>query len=76
MQLQDEELCLRCGKCCYLAYFDEEGKIVRTSIKCPYLTKDNLCSIYNHRPDWCMTAMQMAELGVLPEGCGYLREVI
>lgn len=65
--------CLRCAKCCYLSFFDK-GKIVKTSTKCPYLTKDNLCSIYDHRPDWCMTAMQMAELGLLPEGCGYQGE--
>ena len=62
--------CRRCGKCCYLAYFDDV-KIVRTSKKCPHLTADNLCSVYDHRPDWCMTAEQMAKLNLLPEGCGY-----
>lgn len=72
MRLRKNKECLKCGQCCYLAFFDREGNIVRTSIKCPYLTKDNLCSIYDHRPNWCMTAKQMAELGVLPERCGYL----
>lgn len=71
MQKRKNKECLRCGKCCYLAFFDKNGEIVGTSIKCPYLTKDNLCSVYEHRPDWCMTAKQMAKLGVLPESCGY-----
>ncbi len=62
--------CKRCGKCCYLAYYDGD-KIIRTSKKCPHLTEKNLCSIYDCRPDWCMTANQMAKLGLLPEGCGY-----
>ena len=64
--------CLCCGKCCHLAYFDEKGKIVRTSRRCPNLTEKNLCLVYDHRPDWCMTARQMAELSLLPQGCGYL----
>jgi len=63
--------CKRCGKCCYKAYFDEKGNITKTTTKCHHLTKDNLCSVYGHRPDWCMTAEQMAELNLLPDGCGY-----
>ncbi len=65
--------CLRCGKCCHFFFYGKEGITTRTSTKCPNLTKDNLCSVYNHRPDWCMSARQMAELRLLPEGCGYRR---
>lgn len=45
--------CTKCGECCrhidkipQLASFDSGNGI------CIYL-KDNLCSIYNHRPDIC-----------------------
>lgn len=67
--------CLKCGKCCYLTTFDREGKVLRTSIKCPHLTRNNLCIIYNHRPDWCLTAEQMTQLNILPSDCGYSKEI-
>ncbi len=65
--------CLRCGKCCYFFFYDKKGIIERTSVKCPYLTKDDLCSVYDSRPDWCMTAKQMIKLDLLPKDCGYRR---
>ena len=34
--------CKKCGRCCH---FLIDGKIV----KCPHLTKDNLCDIYDER---------------------------
>ena len=34
--------CLKCGKCCYFL-----------GIKCPFLTKDNLCRIHKYKPIHC-----------------------
>jgi Fe-S-cluster containining protein len=59
-----EDKCLRCGKCCY---------IDNTNIRCIYLTEENICSVYDNRPSWCMTAKQMKDIYKLPEGCGYLK---
>ena len=67
----DKDKCLRCGKCCHLGIYSGNGEVVRTGISCMYLTKDNLCSVYSHRPGWCLTAERMAQLGILPDGCGY-----
>jgi len=63
--------CLRCGKCCYLTLYTAEGVTIRTKIRCRFLTSDNLCSVYDNRPDWCLTAEQMMKLNILPDGCGY-----
>ena len=62
--------CAKCGKCCLLRIGNPAtGEIYETQIRCPYLTKDNLCSVYDNRPDWCMTAEQMRELNILPNEC-------
>ena len=62
--------CKRCGKCCFLRIL-VMGVIINTSEKCKHLTKDNLCDVYNNRPNWCLTAKRMEELNILPDGCGY-----
>jgi len=38
-----EDKCLKCGKCCVI-YSPEKGWY-----KCPYLDKNNLCTIYQDR---------------------------
>jgi uncharacterized cysteine cluster protein YcgN (CxxCxxCC family) len=71
-----EELCTRCGKCCYSP----------TGEKCPYLAVEdnNSCSVYlirdYFRPDYCIYAPELVAqarkgLRVLPEECGY-REIV
>ena len=64
------DLCNKCGACCYCRLLDG----TETGIKCEHLTEDNLCSTYENRPEWCMTAEQMIESGLikhLPDTCGY-----
>jgi len=55
--------CKKCGSCCN-----------RNGIRCPYLTSDNLCSVYDNRPNWCLTVEQMKNNNILPIGCGYHKE--
>jgi uncharacterized cysteine cluster protein YcgN (CxxCxxCC family) len=62
--------CKRCGKCCTLR-IQGYGMIIDTGERCRYLTNDNLCAVYDNRPSWCLSAEQMMELNVLPQGCGY-----
>lgn len=60
--------CSRCGKCCtpLLPIGEKETKAIKKYIakkkivpsneninKCPFLTKDNSCSIYDIRPEIC-----------------------
>lgn len=68
-----EDKCKRCGTCCYLTFYDDKGNKLKTDMVCKHLTKDNLCSIYNNRPSWCLTAQKMEELNLLPLKCGYRR---
>ena len=73
MKVKIEDKCLCCGTCCHLTFYDLQGQTVKTDIRCPHLQEDNLCSIYNNRPDWCMNAEEMKEKGILPKDCGYLK---
>lgn len=41
-----------------------------TFFYCPYVTEDNLCKIYPHRPDCCKRA-PINGWALFPEGCGY-----
>ena len=43
--------CSRCGACCIGADITALGKPV--GVRCQHLTRDNLCAIYDHRPDVC-----------------------
>ena len=49
--------CDKCGKCCIhidkIPGFSEMGD---GTGRCKYLTEDNLCSIYEHRPNTCRTS--------------------
>jgi len=66
-----EDKCLKCGRCCYMGFYDRRGFKTKTTIKCPYLTEDNLCNVYNNRPKWCITAEEMKKKSLLLDGCGY-----
>jgi uncharacterized cysteine cluster protein YcgN (CxxCxxCC family) len=66
------DLCKKCGECCF-KHFYGEGKVLKTKEKCKHLTKENLCSIYDNRPEWCLTGEQMKNLNLLPHNCGYQR---
>lgn len=55
-----EKDCLKCGECC---------KKESMFLKCIYLKDDNKCSIYNSRPEWCLTVLKMKEQKILPKNC-------
>jgi len=44
-------ICLHCGDCCTRFEISEINK--EAGHRCQYLTVDNLCSIYDRRPDVC-----------------------
>jgi uncharacterized cysteine cluster protein YcgN (CxxCxxCC family) len=73
--MSNEDLCDRCGRCCYHQTLNEP---------CPYL-KENLCSVYDHRFEviWhdsrggshkCFTIKEAIRKGSLPEDCPYRRK--
>lgn len=48
--------CTQCGACCKLAGFAPDFPreyLTASSQACKFLTGDNLCSIYEDRPDVC-----------------------
>jgi uncharacterized cysteine cluster protein YcgN (CxxCxxCC family) len=52
----------------------KNGGVIETGIKCEQLGDDNLCEVYQSRPEWCMTATEMIKkelLQYLPDSCGY-----
>lgn len=46
--------CSKCGLCCrHIDMIPELSKYDSGDGECKYLTKDNLCAIYESRPDIC-----------------------
>ena len=68
-ETSDISPCLKCGKCCYLSFITDDG-VIDTDVPCSFL-KDNICTVYHNRPDWCLTAKEMIDKKILPIGCGY-----
>ena len=67
-----ETQCKRCGKCCSPG-FRVKGKFVRLkSLRCIFLSKDNLCTIYENRKKivGCFSPWEMPE-GWMPKGCAF-----
>lgn len=52
-----QRLCKKCGKCCKIT-------------GCNYIGEDNLCKIYENRPEVCKNFPSSPFEG-LPDGCGY-----
>ncbi len=76
-----EDICDKCGKCCYEKIDLGGGVIKYTDVPCEHLdTETNLCKIYANRgeiePD-CITLTQdlVRSLHWLPEHCAYLQYV-
>lgn len=76
-----ENLCRRCGQCCFEKKYDEYGQIVTTRVACRHLdivTRE--CRVYHKRFDVgenCvkLTPAVVAEADWLPACCAY-REMI
>jgi hypothetical protein len=74
-----EALCTRCGRCCY-EKIEYKNKIYLTGVPCEYLDlTTNLCRVYDQRSqlkNGCIAInQQIIELGVLPKGCAYLKQL-
>ena len=71
-----ENLCNRCGGCCHnnmilrkatVSYLDD-------SVKCRFLTEDNLCRVYPDRfkhTDKCENITELVRTEVIPNHCAY-----
>lgn len=81
-----EDLCQRCGRCCYLKIMTPQGPKA-LPVPCPYLRgngKQTRCSVYSGRfsvvieyPElpgkkfYCKTAEEVAKARALPNDCPY-----
>jgi uncharacterized cysteine cluster protein YcgN (CxxCxxCC family) len=71
-----ENLCKRCGKCCYFKTALLGVAMIDYGRPCPFLNKDNTCMIYENRAavPWCNGAVESMQAGPsLPDGCPYLK---
>ena len=72
-----EDLCRRCGECCFEKWIEEDGTIRPTRIACRYLDiVSRHCRVYHKRfevGEGCikLTPEVVAGLTWLPEDCGY-----
>ena len=76
-----ESLCRRCGACCHVKVGLSDGNyIVHPYVVCKYLTRNNLCSVYDKRfitiesKIICFTRQEMISKDhILVEGCPYTK---
>jgi uncharacterized protein len=72
-----ENICRRCGECCFEKWIDAEGNIVTTKISCRYLdVVTRHCKVYHKRlevDEGCinLTPELVATFDWLPEKCAY-----
>jgi len=72
-----DELCKRCGLCCYEKRWTRGGYVVDLSAPCPYLdAKSKLCTVYANRFRICpqcrkLTIFHALFTTYLPASCGY-----
>ena len=70
-----EQLCRRCGRCCY-EKLDYRGEIYYTTSPCSHLNLETRqCLVYAQRselqPDCASLTTDIIAMGVLPVGCPY-----
>jgi uncharacterized cysteine cluster protein YcgN (CxxCxxCC family) len=73
-----ESLCRQCGLCCHIKIELSDGSfVIHPNVTCKYLTKDNLCEVYDNRAEVielkiCYTREHMIkEDYILVDGCPY-----
>ena len=74
-----EEICERCGRCCYEKY-EYEGKIFYSDTPCEYLdTRTNQCRIYAQRSEinsgCARLTPELVTSGILPPDCPYVKRL-
>lgn len=71
-----ENLCQRCGRCCY-EKIEYEGEIYYTETPCEFLDlRTRLCRVYHqrhqHKPDCSPLTPFQLKRGLLPADCPYV----
>ena len=72
-----EEICHRCGGCCFEKKIDARGRVLTTTVPCRFLDiHSRSCRIYHQRlevEEDCLklTAQNLPGIDWLPEDCGY-----
>lgn len=72
-----EQLCHRCGECCFEKRIDRRGRVLTTKVPCRFLNiHDRHCRIYPQRQQVesdCikLSAELIPDLDWLPESCAY-----
>ncbi len=72
-----EDLCHRCGLCCFEKIVERSGRFVTTRVSCRYLdVVSRQCRVYEHRlevGEGCvkLTPQLVAHADWLPEQCAY-----
>mgnify|MGYP007042373913 CR=1 FL=1 len=75
-----EQLCRRCGICCYEKHYTTRGLSIDFRAPCRYLDeKSRLCTVYEQRFRLCpecrrMTIFQALFSLYLPASCGYVQK--
>lgn len=78
MQPDWEDICNRCGQCCFEKWIGDDGTIHPTRIPCRFLDVVNRqCKVYHKRFDvdeGCvkLTADLVSSVNWLPEDCAYV----
>lgn len=76
-----EELCRRCGGCCFEKQLDDKGNVQTLAIPCRFLDiHTRTCRIYHQRlqaEEDCikLTPENVIELDWLPEDCAYRQQL-
>jgi uncharacterized cysteine cluster protein YcgN (CxxCxxCC family) len=75
MNERPQNLCRKCGRCCY-AKLRVRDEMVYTTVPCPHLDEETkLCRAYERRfevnPD-CLSVEEGIRLGVFPADCPYV----
>ncbi len=74
-----ENLCLRCGLCCFEKWLDGDGRVHPTRIPCRFLdVVSRECKVYHKRlevDEGCiqLTPEVVRKINWLPEECAYVK---
>jgi uncharacterized protein len=77
-----EDICLKCGECCFEKWIDADGSIITTRISCRYLdVVTRHCKVYSKRFDvgeGCvnLTPELVRAADWLPASCAYREHLL
>lgn len=84
MEKNPEDLCRKCGRCCYAKIIIEgdspaDTEVVYTPFPCPYLDESTrLCTVYENRHEVnhnCLRLDEGIRLGIFPGDCPYVADI-